>query len=96
MHESCTLEADAFRARHPEIAPGYLLDGNAWFEPIGVVAPRFNRLIAYDGDVFHTSHVVDAARLSDDPRRGRLTINGFFTLRAAAVRRDEGVGGRGC
>jgi hypothetical protein len=48
-----------------------------------VVEPRFNRLIAYDADVFHTSHVADAARLSSAPGRGRLTVNGFFTLRAA-------------
>lgn len=84
VHDSSTLEASAFRVKHPDIAPGYLVESNAWFERIGVIEPRFNRLIAYDGDVFHTSHVADAARLTDDPRRGRLTINGFFTLRSAA------------
>jgi hypothetical protein len=85
VHDSSTLDAAAFRARHPDVAPGYLVDSNAWFERIGVVEPRFNRLIAYDGDLFHTSHVIDAARLSDDPLAGRLTINGFFTLRVAAA-----------
>lgn len=96
VHDSSTLDAAAFRARHPDVAAGYLVDSNAWFRRLGVVEPRFNRLIAYDGDLFHTSHVEDVARLSGDPRRGRLTINGFFTLRATAVRGDSGVGERGC
>lgn len=85
VHESSTMDGEAFRRLHPEIAAGYLRDSNDWFERLGVVEPRFNRLIAYDGDLFHTSHVVEASGLPDDPRRGRLTINGFFTLRAAAV-----------
>lgn len=85
VQDSSTLDPGAFRARHPDVAPGYLVDSNAWFERLGVVEPRFNRLIAYNGDLFHTSHVADPARLSDDPRRGRLTINGFFTVRAASI-----------
>jgi len=85
VHDSSTMTVEAFRRQHPEIAAGYLIDSNDWFERLGVVEPRFNRLIAYDGDVFHTSHVTAEARLSDDPRQGRLTINGFFTLRAAAA-----------
>lgn len=86
VHDSCTLPEAAFRQRHPDVTAGYLVGDNAWFAQIGAIEPRFNRLIAYDGDVFHTSHVADAARLSGDPRRGRLTINGFFTLRAALGR----------
>lgn len=83
VHDSSTLDPEAFHALHPDIAPGYLIGSNAWFERLGVVESRFNRLIAYDGDLFHTSHVSDPERLSGDPRRGRLTINGFFTLRGA-------------
>lgn len=82
VHDSSTLDAAAFRGRHPDVAPGYLVASNGWFARLGAVEPRFNRLIAYDGDLFHTSDVTDPARLSDDPRIGRLTINGFFTLRA--------------
>lgn len=84
VHDSSTLDAAAFRAEHPEVAPGYLVESNAWFKRLGAIEPCFNRLIAYDGDLFHTSDVTDPARLSRDPRTGRLTINGFFTLRAAA------------
>lgn len=85
VHDSSTLEAAAFRVAHPEVAAGYLTGSNAWFERLGAVEPRFNRMIAYDGDLFHTSNVADPARLSTDPRAGRLTINGFFTLRAAVA-----------
>lgn len=59
-------------------ARGYLTQGNRWFERTAVVAPAFNRAIVYRGDLFHTSHLEHPERLSDDPRQGRLTMNGFF------------------
>jgi hypothetical protein len=43
------------------------------------VPAKWNRLIFYDGDVFHTSDIREAGKLSDDPDSGRLTLNGFFT-----------------
>lgn len=63
--------------------PGYLAAGNAWFERVAVLAPRFNRAIFYAGDLFHSSDVPDPTVLSDDPRLGRLTLNGFFIGRRA-------------
>jgi hypothetical protein len=38
-------------------------------------------LIFYSGTVFHSGHITAPERLCDDPRRGRLTLNGFFTCR---------------
>lgn len=61
--------------------PGYLGEGNPWFERVAVVPPRFNRAIFYAGDLFHSSDVPDAAALCDDPATGRLTLNGFFVAR---------------
>lgn len=85
VHESGTLSREAFAAKYG-IAPGYLTASNAWFEKTAVVAPRFNRLVFYDGGaVFHTSDIAAPHRLTDDPRTGRLTLNGFFVCRASAA-----------
>lgn len=83
IDDSARLPADEFRARHG-ITPGYPA-GNPWFEPVLCVPPRFNRMIFYDGSLFHAGHIPDPSRLTDDPRTGRLTLNGFFTCRRRAT-----------
>lgn len=85
IHDSGQLSAEAFSARHG-VAPGYMTQSNAWFEKTASIPARFNRLVFYDGGaVFHTSDIAAPERLSDDPRRGRLTLNAFFVCRAAAA-----------
>jgi Family of unknown function (DUF6445) len=67
------------------LPPGYLTRSNPWFEFVRAVPARWNRLIFYDGSQFHGSHIEHPGLLSADPRRGRLTINLFFTARRAGV-----------
>lgn len=83
IDDSARLSPAAFEARHG-IAPGYP-SANDWFEQVLCVPPRFNRMIFYDGSLFHAGHIPEPSRLSDDPRRGRLTLNGFFTCRRRAA-----------
>jgi len=45
---------------------------------------KWNRLIFYDGAMLHSGDIRLPERLSADPRRGRLTLNGFFTSRRHA------------
>lgn len=78
IHESGGLEADAFTLKYG-VDRGYLTGSNAHFEKVLAVPARWNRLIFYDGDVFHTSDIREPGKLGDDPRTGRLTLNGFFT-----------------
>ena len=86
VHDSCNLDAEAFAARYDWPA-GYMQAGNAWFERLGAVAPRWNRMIFYDGRAFHSGDIATPDALNDDPRTGRLTVNGFFTCsrKAGAV-----------
>ncbi len=42
------------------------------------IEPRFNRLVIYRSHVLHCA-LFDGARLTGDPRTGRLTANSFFT-----------------
>ncbi|HRQ65991.1 MAG TPA: DUF6445 family protein [Xanthomonadaceae bacterium] len=83
VHESGVLPGPEYSAKYG-IAPGYMLDSNDWFEHLVTIEPRFNRLIFYDGMLFHGGDIRHPERLVDDPRHGRLTLNGFFTCRAAA------------
>lgn len=80
IQDSTRLAPDVFASRHG-IAPGYMTDGNAWFDRVATVPARFNRLIVYPGTVFHCGQITAPERLSVDPARGRLTLNGFFTCR---------------
>jgi hypothetical protein len=66
-------------------APAYQTRSNAHFELLHVAEPRFNRAVFYDGGLFHCSHITEPERLSADPRRGRLTLNGFFLCRRSAA-----------
>jgi hypothetical protein len=85
VDNSNTLPNDLFAARHPDIAPGYMTDGNAWFERVANMPARFNRAVFYDGGLFHSGDIRAPDELSADPRRGRLTMNGFFTCRRHAA-----------
>lgn len=64
---------------------GYLTQSNRHFELTDVIEPRWNRLVAYDGGCFHGSHITRPELLTDQPDRGRLTINLFLRCRTAAT-----------
>jgi hypothetical protein len=80
VQDSASLQAEEFAARYG-VQAGYMTQSNAWFEKLLAVPPRFNRAVFYSGAIFHASDILAPERLSADPRRGRLTLNGFFTCR---------------
>ncbi len=79
-----TLDDAAF-TQELGAAPGYLTDSNVHFERAAVVPAAFNRAVFYDGGQFHSSHITRPELLSDDPARGRLTLNGFFVCKRNAA-----------
>ncbi len=78
LTESKALSAGEFTARYG-LRAGYLNGSNAYFERIAQVRAAWNRMIYYDGGIFHSADISQPKLLSADPRRGRLTLNGFFT-----------------
>ena len=58
--------------------PAYHYGSDARFEMIAEVEARPDRLILYRGRLLHSGVIPDPAALSDDPARGRLTINMFL------------------
>lgn len=77
VHDSGTLDASTFSDRYG-LQPGYIDDGHPWFDRVATIPPRFNRLICYDGGLFHCSSVRHGDRLVPEPDSGRLTLNAFF------------------
>jgi hypothetical protein len=78
----CMTAAD-FSLRY-DLEAGYLSGTNRYFERLAQVPAAWNRMLFYNGDLFHCGDITAPARLSADPRTGRLTLNGFFTCRPAA------------
>ncbi len=58
--------------------PGYPCGDSDCFEQIGTVEARADRLALYRGRQLHSGIIPDPASLSEDPARGRLTINMFL------------------
>jgi hypothetical protein len=83
VQDSATLSPAGFRIRSG-LPRGYMTTSNPWFERVAAVPARFNRLIFYPGSVFHSADITAPERLDPDPRRGRLTLNGFFVCRRGA------------
>ncbi|MGQ0799826.1 MAG: DUF6445 family protein [Pseudomarimonas sp.] len=84
LHDSGRLHAETMAAKYG-LARGYQTTSSVWFEKIASVPARFNRLIFYNGMQFHSGDITAPERLTDDPRTGRLTLNGFFTCRQSAT-----------
>jgi hypothetical protein len=62
----------------------YVVDHTQFFERLYGVEAAFNRLIIYRGNALHSGDISARTILSEDPRQGRLTINGFGFLRAGS------------
>jgi uncharacterized protein DUF6445 len=82
INDAGRMEAGDFSARYG-VEPGYLSGSNRYFERVAQVPAAWNRMLFYNGDLFHSGDVGTPARLSPDARAGRLTLNGFFACRPA-------------
>jgi hypothetical protein len=83
MRSAASALPDAFAAEIG-IRPGYLIESNAYFERVCTVHARWNRMIFYDGSLFHSPDIREPQKLNPDPTIGRLTMNGFYTCSRVA------------
>jgi hypothetical protein len=72
-HDADALSPEEFSARHA-LAAGYPQASGAAFTHALTVPARWNRLLIHDGSAFRAPAIADPARLSADPRHGRLTL----------------------
>lgn len=84
IKSAASMQASDFSASFG-IQPGYQVDSNDYFLKVCEVPARWNRIIFYDGSLFHSSTIRNPTLLSADPRQGRLTMNGFFTCSKKAI-----------
>jgi Family of unknown function (DUF6445) len=80
--DSQSLNAHEFGARYG-LQAGYMAGSNAYFERTAQLPAAWNRLIFYDGSLFHSADV-DPTRLHKHPLQGRLTLNSFITCRRSS------------
>ena len=73
------------QARSREVADGtdpeYITGDHPHYLQTAAFEARPNRVIVYRSRTLHSGQIRDPARLSDDPRRGRLTANIFVNYR---------------
>ena len=75
----------AGESRVPTAPATFAIASDEHFEKVLTVAPKFNRAIFYNGELFHSGHITAPELMVDDPTVGRLTVNAFFKLRMAAT-----------
>lgn len=64
----------------------YMTESNDVAELLCTIPAQFNRFVFYSGDIPHTGAITAPELLSADPRKGRLTLNLFFsTLPKAGI-----------
>lgn len=78
--DASTLPTHAFDRKYPA-QTGYMCGSNHYFDCVGTVPARWNRIIFYDGFVLHSGDIRAPQRLSGHPLSGRLTLNAFFSSR---------------
>ena len=78
VHDSGTASNEVFAQKYG-IRQGYLNESNDYFEKLYTVPAKWNRMIFYDGSIFHSGEIPHPEKMSADPLTGRLTLNGFFT-----------------
>ena len=83
INDAGRMSAAEFSVRYG-LEAGYLSGSNRYFERLAQVPAAWNRMLFYNGGLFHSGDITAPARLSADPRSGRLTLNGFFTCQPLA------------
>jgi hypothetical protein len=78
-----TLFVETAKRETAPDAAEYIRSSNPWFDQIGVVDARPDRLIVYQGSLLHSGVIPPDLPFSDDPRSGRLTANFFVRGRRA-------------
>jgi Family of unknown function (DUF6445) len=84
VHDSGTIDRDAFAQKY-DIKPGYCHESNDYFEKLYTVPAKWNRMVFYDGSIFHSGDIPHPEKMNADPLTGRLTLNGFFICTRKAV-----------
>lgn len=84
VHDASVMTPVEFESRY-DWPPSYMTQTNRHFRVVGRLPPKWNRMIFYDGRIFHSSDIANPDTLTDPKLGGRLTVNGFFTCTRSAT-----------
>ena len=84
IHDANCMSATSFSDKYG-ITPGFMTESNAWFEKVLSIGARWNRMVIYDSMVFHSGDILRPEAMTDNPRTGRLSLNGFYRGRRSLV-----------
>ena len=59
---------------------GYRVERSGLYDLLHETVPAMDRMVIFPGNLLHGAGVPDDAKLSPDPREGRLTLNSFIQL----------------
>ena len=83
VQDSLFMSAEDFVGKYG-VERNYMRGSNDYFELIGTVKAKWNRVVFYDGGIYHSGDIPEVDKLSADPQAGRLTVNGFFSCTTKA------------
>ncbi|OYT90332.1 MAG: hypothetical protein CFE43_18950 [Burkholderiales bacterium PBB3] len=75
--DATSMDGSTFGSKYG-IPAGYMTQSNPYFEVIGRVPARWNRVVFYDGRIFHSGDIQGTSPAAYQAAMGRLTINAFF------------------
>lgn len=84
VRDAVAMEGPEFTRRYA-VAQGYMVDSNEYFERTCTLPAQWNRMVFYNGAMFHSGAITAPQSLNDDPQTGRLTLNGFFASSSKAT-----------
>jgi hypothetical protein len=87
MRDTAQLLGDSYQMNRSDfervhhVSPGYPTQSSEHFHLAKVVSPRYNRMVVFDGAMFHAEQIGMPDKLTSDPATGRLTFNAFLSCR---------------
>jgi Family of unknown function (DUF6445) len=78
--ESRSLGAQIFSDKY-RIKPGYMTQGDDYFQLVQAVPAKRNRLVVYDGAMFHATTISAPEKLTTDANSGLLAMNATIVCR---------------
>jgi hypothetical protein len=70
-------------AQRGQIPAQYMTASNQFYEQTQAVEAKFNRMLVYRGNIFHSGMIRPTTKIDPDPRVGRLTANSFVKFEVA-------------
>ncbi|TAG65470.1 MAG: hypothetical protein EAZ24_16790 [Burkholderiales bacterium] len=80
INDSYALDSAAFEAKH-RLRADDARESNDLFHLAQTIPAKFNRMVIFDGAMFHSPQITSETPLVSDPHNGRLTFDAYLTCK---------------